>query len=102
MRTFRGLLCGMSIFVVTLTTAAAFADKLEDGFANVPMANRPWCYWWWINGHVDKETITADLEAMKKLGFAGLLMFDSRGYWDDERHVVNPKPEIGFMSPEWQ
>ena len=29
-------------------------------------------------------------------------MFDSRGYWDDERHIVNPKPEIAFMSPEWQ
>ena len=82
--------------------ACAFGGALEDGFANVPMANRPWCYWWWVNGHVDKETITADLEAMKRLGFGGLLMFDSRGYWDDEDHVVNPKPEIGFMSPEWQ
>ena len=28
-------------------------DHLADGFADVPMANRPWCYWWWINGHAD-------------------------------------------------
>ena len=87
---------------VLALAACALGGALEDGFADVPMANRPWCYWWWINGHVDKETITADLEAMKRLGFGGLLMFDSRGYWDDENHVVNPKPEIGFMSPEWQ
>ena len=80
----------------------AFAVSLEEGFARPPAAYRPWCYWWWINGHADKETITADLEAMKRLGFGGLLMFDSRGYWDDERHIVNPKPEIAFMSPEWQ
>ena len=78
------------------------AATLEEGFACPPDAAKPWCYWWWVNGHADKETITADLEAMKRLGFGGLLMFDSRGYWDDERHIVNPKPEIAFMSPEWQ
>ena len=94
------------LFVLCAATVAAgvltAGDRLAEGFANVPTANRPWCYWWWVNGHVDEETITADLEAMKRLGFGGLLMFDSRGYWDDERHVVNPKPEIAFMSPEWQ
>ncbi len=87
---------------VALAGLASAGDRLADGFANVPMANRPWCYWWWVNGHVDEETITADLEAMKRMGVGGLLMFDSRGYWDDERHIVNPKPEIEFMSPEWQ
>ncbi len=90
------------IIATALACMVAAGDRLAEGFANVPMENRPWCYWWWINGHVDEETITADLEAMKRLGFGGLLMFDSRGYWDDERHVVNPKPEIEFMSPEWQ
>ena len=93
------LACLAAVAVAGLATAG---DRLADGFANVPAANRPWCYWWWVNGHVDKDTITKDLEAMKRLGFGGLLMFDSRGYWDDERHVVNPKPEIEFMSPEWQ
>ena len=90
------------LIVASLAVAAVSGDRLAEGFANVPMENRPWCYWWWINGHVDRETITADLEAMKRVGFGGLLMFDSRGYWDDERHVVNPKAEIEFMSPEWQ
>ena len=92
-----------ALFAAALLGASgAFAVSLEEGFARPPAAYRPWCYWWWINGHADKETITADLEAMKRLGFGGLLMFDSRGYWDDERHIVNPKPEIAFMSPEWQ
>ena len=77
-------------------------DALASGFDNVPMANRPWCYWWWLNGHVDRKTITADLEAMRKLGFGGLLMFDSRGYWDDVDHVLMAKPEIEFASPKWQ
>ena len=77
------------------------ASSLWEDFSNPPDSVRPWCYWWWINGHADKETITADLEAMKRLGFGGVLMFDSRGYWDDEDHLVNPKAEVVWGSPEW-
>ena len=84
------------------SAACAVADPLVAGWEDVPAASRPWCYWWWVNSHVDRPTITADLEAMKRLGFGGALMFDSRGYWDDERHVVNPKPKMEVMSPEWQ
>ena len=75
--------------------------RIWNAFANPPHSAKPWCYWWWINGHADRETITADLEAMKRLGFGGVLMFDSRGYWDDKDHVVNPKPEIGWGTEKW-
>ena len=78
------------------------ADDLWSRFVNPSDSAKPWCYWWWINGHADRETITADLEAMKRLGFGGVLMFDSRGYFDDDDHVVNPKAEIVWGSNEWQ
>ena len=84
-----------------MTIIASTVLSLWSAFAAPPAESRPWCYWWWVNGHVDRETITADLEAMKNLGFGGVLMFDSRGYWDDEEHVVNPKAEICWGSPEW-
>ncbi|MBQ6137791.1 MAG: hypothetical protein IJI73_10530 [Kiritimatiellae bacterium] len=84
-----------------MTLLASIAASLWSAFANPADSARPWCYWWWVNGHADRETITADLEAMKRLGFGGVLMFDSRGYWDDEEHVVNPKAEIGWGTPEW-
>lgn len=80
------------------------ADTLQslwDDFSNPPDAAKPWCYWWWVNGLADLETITADLESMKRLGFGGVLMFDSRGYWDDEEHVAMPKAEIGWGTDEW-
>ena len=80
---------------------AARAD-LESEFHDVPVSSRPWAYWWWLNGNVDEETITRDLEAMKRVGFGGLLMFDARGYWDDKNHVVLPRPKMGFMSGEWR
>ncbi len=67
----------------------------------MPVKDRPWAYWWWLNGHVDKETITSDMEAMRRVGFGGLLMFDARGYHDDTRHVVMPPPAMDFMSEEW-
>ena len=82
-------------------TLTVFFASLWMSFANPPESAKPWCYWWWINGHADRETITADLEAMKRLGFGGVLMFDSRGYWDDTDHVVNPKPEIGWGTDKW-
>lgn len=82
-------------------TAAALLTSLWMSFLNPPDSARPWCYWWWINGHADRETITADLEAMRDLGFGGVLMFDSRGYFDDEDHVVNPRAEIVWGSGEW-
>ncbi len=98
----RMVVAALAACMALVQTRAANGDPLVAGWTDVPMASRPWCYWWWVNGYVDKPTITADLEAMKRLGFGGLLMFDSRGYWDDERHVVNPKPKMEVMSPEWQ
>ena len=76
-------------------------SSLWADFRDPPPAAKPWCYYWWINGHVDHETIAADLESMKELGFGGILLFDSRGYFDDEDHVVNPKAELDWGSPAW-
>ena len=93
-----------SHFLLLAGVFAAFAaagGSLWERFAAPPPPARPWCYWWWVNGHVDRETITADLEAMAHLGFGGVLMFDSRGYWDDESHVVNPPAEVVWGSDAW-
>jgi hypothetical protein len=76
-------------------------NSLWADFANPPHAVKPWCYYLWQNGLADRETIAADLEAMKRLGFGGINMVDTRGYWDDEEHVVIPKAEIVWGSPEW-
>ncbi len=55
-----------------------------------PDEAKPWAYWWWLKGNVSEGSITRDLEAMKRMGFAGLLMFDARGYHED--HVPPPEP----------
>ena len=57
-------------------------------------------YWWWLKGNVTEASITRDLEAMKRKGIAGLLMFDARGYHED--HVPPPESRMDFMGPEWR
>jgi len=88
--------------IVLAAVLGTGADTLEQGFRDVPMAERPWCYYWWVNGNVDTETITRDLEAMRRIGFGGILLFDARGYHEDVNHLIYPKPKMEFMSDTWR
>ena len=76
-------------------------EAIWRDFVNPPDAAKPWCYYLWQNGHADRETITADLEAMKRLGFGGINLLDTRGYGDGEEYVVIPKAEIVWGSSQW-
>jgi len=67
---------------------------LEDGFLSPPESAKVWTWWHWINGNVSKEGITADLEAMKRVGIGGLYNF----------HVGHQLPingTVAFLSPQW-
>ena len=46
---------------------AAAADSLDARFENPPPSARPWAYWFWINGNITREGITADLESMARV-----------------------------------
>lgn len=73
---------------------------LEKRFDSPADEEKPWAYWWWVNGNVTEQSITRDLEEMKEKGFGGLLMFDSRNYHDDI--LPPPPPRMEYMSPEWR
>ncbi|MBP5622176.1 MAG: hypothetical protein J6X44_09195 [Thermoguttaceae bacterium] len=76
-----------------------------EAFKNPPDSVRPWVYYWQLKGNTSKELITRDLENMKEIGVGGLLVFDSRRYWDDydsKTHVPVPLDiKYEFMSDEW-
>ena len=80
--------------VVSANTARSRADSLADQFAAPPESARPWVYWFWLNGNITREGITADLEAMKRVGIAGALIMEV-----DQGAPVGP---IDFMGPEWR
>jgi len=92
--------CVESACCAELHAAIRQSVDLKRGFREPPAAVRPWAYWWWLKGNVSEASITRDLEAMKAKGFAGMLMFDARGYHED--HVPPPPSRMDFMGPEWR
>ena len=64
--------------------------QLEKGFLHPPDSTRPWVYWFWINGNITREGITADLEAMKRVGIGGALIM--------EVDPGTPKGHLPFMT----
>ncbi|MEI6604519.1 MAG: glycosyl hydrolase, partial [Verrucomicrobiota bacterium] len=85
----RAALCATAL---TIADAAAQDNTLDEGFLNPPAAARNWTWWHWMNGNISKDGITADLEAMKRIGLGGAQIFN-----------VSDVPEgpVVFMSPQW-
>ncbi|MGO8931521.1 MAG: glycosyl hydrolase [Limisphaerales bacterium] len=84
--------------ILTLTTLCALslsaADELERGFTHPPDSARPWVYWFWLSGNITSNGITADLEAMKRVGIGGVLIMET-----DQGAPVGP---ADFMGPKWR
>jgi len=43
------------------------ADDLKKGFLNPPDSVRPGVYWYFMDGNLSREAMTADLESMKEV-----------------------------------
>ncbi len=74
--------------------AAQGAADLETGFHQPPPEARPWVYWFWLSGNITREGITADLEAMQRVGVGGVLIMEV-----DQGAPLGP---VDFMSPKWR
>lgn len=76
------------------TIIAASAAALEQQFASPAIETRPWVYWMWMDGNLSREGMTADLEAMQRVGIGGVMIM--------EVDVGIPRGPVKFMSPEWR
>lgn len=113
------LLLLAEIICISCTCAAV---DLEKNFTAPPAATRPRCYWYWMDGHITKEGITKDLEAMKRVGigeaYIGIIsgqsgMPSKEGpqaltpqWWEFVKHAVREGGRLGvdigfFNSPGW-
>lgn len=72
------------------------AEGLERLFRDPADSSRIWTYWWWLDSSATKVGITADLEAMKRQGIRGFIIFDSG--------IGGPGAPKGplFMSDAWR
>src|SRR6185369_2877827 len=67
---------------------------IQKEFVTPPADARPWVYWFWLNGNVNSNGITADLEAMKRVGIGGVLIM--------EVNQGTPKGPADFGKENWR
>ena len=94
MKHLSALFAGSLTLLISCCAAYAAPDALRAGFQSPPESAKPQTWWHWMNGNVTKAGITADLEAMKKIGLGGAT-------------IVNvdcgiPAGSVAFMSDEWR
>jgi hypothetical protein len=84
----------LSHYTGNAQTPDASIEKIKAGFANPPDEARPGVYWYFMDGNLSKQGITADLESMKRAGIGTVLFL--------EVNIGLPRGSIDFLSTEWR
>lgn len=93
------LLCALGCVAGCVNTADVDDSErsnvsLEERFTHPSDEAKPWVYWFWMDGNITKEGITADLEAMDRVGIEGALIMGVG--------LNTPPGPADFNSPEWR
>jgi hypothetical protein len=73
---------------------SADPESIVGEFLRPPDNARPWVYWYFMDGHLTREGMDADLAAMKRAGLGG-------GIYLEVGIGLEPGP-VEFMSEPWQ
>ncbi|MBC8096972.1 MAG: hypothetical protein H7Y43_14290 [Akkermansiaceae bacterium] len=84
----------MIAILLALWSGPLLADDLAKQFVTPPASAKPWVYWYFMDGNLDRAGMTADLEAMKQAGIGGAIFL--------EINIGVPRGPVDFMSPQWQ
>ena len=91
-----GLTGALILNAMTPFGPVASADALQSAFDAPPQSTKPWVYWYFMDGHITRQGLTNDLEAMKKAGIGGAIFLTVN------LGVPKPQKPVEFMSAEWQ
>lgn len=80
--------------ICILAGIVSAGDELAEKFINPPASARPWVYWFPLSGNLTREGITADFEAMARVGIGGVL------YMEVDQGA--PKGKADFVGPLWR
>ena len=86
----------LSFLIVThfsIVSATAQLAQLKAGFATPADKYKPGVYWYFMDGNMNAQTITKDLESMKKAGIGNLIFL--------EVNVGIPRGTVTFLSDQW-
>ena len=85
-------------FVIAKASPAASREPTAALFQNPPMEARPGAFWDWMNGNVDLDRITYELEEMKAKGMSGAEIWDIGVIRTHPEEKVPAGP--AFLGPE--
>ena len=88
------LLVAQLVFAESSKTSSFEYNELATRFENPPDSARPGVYWYFMDGNLHREEMTADLESMKEAGIGNLVFL--------EVNVGVPRGPVDFMSEQWQ
>jgi hypothetical protein len=89
-----------AVFALSISSALAqdSSDPLVRSFLSPPPSARPQVWWHWTNASATREGITADLEALARVGIGGVQVFDVALIGDDRVFVPQP---ASYLSAHW-
>lgn len=86
----------VSILLATGFQPMIAQSALRQQFVNSSVQEaRPWTFWYWMFGAVTPEGITADLEAMHRVGLGGAYLMPSMEWSKD----LNTKEKLNNLPP---
>lgn len=85
------------LFACLFLTDVTAQKSIEQNFLNPPSSAKPWVVWYWLQGAVSKEGITADLEAMKEVGIGGAYLMTIK----DTNSKIPFQPQVRQLTHEW-
>lgn len=86
-------LCIPLLLLLPCLPASAQSNNLKAGFLRPPADCRPGVYWYFMDGNMNAESITRDLESMKTAGIGQVVFL--------EVNVGIPRGNVTFLSDEW-
>jgi hypothetical protein len=92
MRRFFKLPVSLALLAI-LSASALAADTLQQDFLAPPSPAKPAVWWFWGETVTTEHGITQDLEALKRVGFGGVVIY--------EQTFVDRPEALKSLSPEW-
>ena len=71
----------------SLLSANTDIGTLFTGFQSPPVSARPMVLWAWLNGYVDRQQLTYELEEMKAKGLRGPILWDVASIRDPKKTI---------------
>ena len=67
---------GCFLVLLLMIGSQGWAHSLAEDFRNPPASARLWAYWFFMDGNLSREDMTADLEAMQQAGIGGVIVME--------------------------